>query len=64
MKSGLAIEDLASEIVRQKDCKEDYIVNANRIAMECCGRDLLLRVLDDRGFDRIEPLDISPIAHR
>lgn len=64
MKAGLAIEDLASEIVRQKDCKEDYIVNANRVSMECFGRDILLRVLDDQGQDRIEPLDVSPIAHR
>lgn len=64
MKPGLTIEDLASEIVRQKDCKEDYIVNANRLAMECYGTDILLRVLDDNGTDRIEPLDISPIAHR
>ncbi len=64
MKTGLAIEDLASEIVRQKDCKEDYIVNANRLAMECFGTDIFLRVLDDRNTDRIEPLDISPIAHR
>ena len=64
MKPGMTIEDLASEIVRQKDSKEDYIVNANRLAMECCGRDVLLRVLDEQGYDRIEPLDISQIAHR
>lgn len=64
MKTGMTIEDLASEIVRQKDSKEDYIVNANRIAMECFGRDILLRVLDEQGNDRIEPLDISQIAHR
>ena len=64
MKTGLAIEDLATEIVRQKDCKEDYIVNANRIAMDCYGRNIYLRILDDNGSDRIEPLDVSPIAHR
>lgn len=64
MKTGLAIEDLVSEIVRQKDCKEDYIVNANRLAMESFGTDIFLRVLDEHGTDRIEPLDISPIAHR
>jgi hypothetical protein len=64
MKTGLAIEDLASEIVRQKECKEDYIVNANRIAMDCYGRSIYLRILDDNGSDRIEPLDVSPIAHR
>ena len=64
MKTGLVIEDLAREIVRQKDCKEDYVVNANRLRMECCGRDIVLRVLDDTGTDRIEPLDVNPIFHR
>ena len=64
MKTGLAIEDLATEIVRQKDYKEDYIVNANRIAMDCYGRSIYLRILDDNGSDHIEPLDVSPIAHR
>lgn len=64
MKAGMTIEALASEIMRQKDCKEDYIVNANRLAMEPCGQGVVLRVMDNHNIDRIEPLDISPIAHR
>ena len=64
MKPGLTIEALATEIVRQNGCKEDYIVNANRLCMECYGSDTFLRVLDETGNDRIEPLDINPIAHR
>ncbi len=64
MKTGLTIDALATEIVRQKDCKEDYIVNANRLQLVCYDRSIFLRVLDEAGHDRIEPLDINPIAHR
>ncbi len=64
MKPGLTMEALAAEIVRQNNSKEDYIVNANRLCMECFGSNLFLRVLDEIGNDRIEPLDINPIAHR
>lgn len=64
MKPGLTMEALATEIVRQSQCKEDYIVNAGRLRMECWDSDIVLRVLDDTGLDRIEPLDINPIAHR
>ena len=31
MKSGLTIQELAAEILRQKDSKEDYIVNYPQI---------------------------------
>ncbi len=58
------MEALATEIIRQSQCKEDYIVNANRLCMECFGDDIFLRVLDEAGNDRIEPLDIGPNAHR
>lgn len=64
MKSGLTIEQLAEEILRQKNAKEDYIVNTSRLRMEPGGNDVLLRVLDSDSVDRIEPLDIGPNAHR
>ncbi len=64
MKPGVTIEELATEIVRQNDCKEDYVINTNHLLMERNGPDLLLRILDDSGQDRIEPLDISSTAHR
>lgn len=64
MKSGLTLTELAAEIWRQKDKKEDYIVNTPHLRMESSGTDMLLRVLDEDESDRIEPLDIGPNAHR
>ena len=62
MKAGLTIEELATEVMRQKDAKADYIVNTSMLAMECCGTELVLRVLDDSHVDRIEPLQTPPIV--
>ncbi len=64
MKAGLTIEALAAEILRQKDAKEDYIVDTKCLHMEPCGEDVILRVLDENREDRIEPLDIGDNAHR
>ena len=44
MKAGLTIEELATEVMRQKDAKADYIVNTSMLAMEHCGRKRLLRI--------------------
>lgn len=64
MKAGTTMEELAAEIMRQKECKTDYIVHAHRLYMEPCGESLVLHVLDNSGIDRIEPLDIGDYAHR
>ena len=64
MKAGLTIEELATEIMRQRDAKADYIVNSSKLCMENYGTDLVLRVLGDDNVDRIEPLDIADTAHR
>lgn len=64
MKSGLTIEALAAEILRQKEVKEDYIVDTPALVMEPSGNDVVLRVLDENKDDRIEPLDVGEIAHR
>ena len=64
MKSGLTIESLAAEILRQKDAKEDYIVDTQFLQMDASGDDVVLRVLDENKDDQIEPLDIGEIAHR
>ena len=34
MKAGLAIEELAAELMRQNEIKEDYVVNSNSLLME------------------------------
>ncbi len=64
MKSGLTVEELAAEIMRQREAKSDYIVDASRLRMENYGSDIVLRVLEADDSDRIEPLDIGDIAHR
>lgn len=64
MKPGLTIEQLAAEILRQKDAKEDYLVNTRNLWMEPSGDEVILRVVDGDSVDRIEPLDIGPNAHR
>lgn len=40
MKAGLTIEELTTEVMRQKDAKADYIVNTSMLAMEHCGNHL------------------------
>lgn len=60
----MTLQELATEIMRQKDAKEDYIVSANRLRTEPSGSDVVLRMLDDQTEDRIEFLGIAPTAHR
>ena len=64
MKAGLAIEELATEIMRQNEIKEDYVVNSPSLLMETFDSEMFLRVLDSDGFDRLEPLSITDNAHR
>ena len=64
MKSGLTIQELAAEILRQKDSKEDYIVNTHRLLVrghrvetqETAG---ILRITADAMV--IDPRFIAPI---
>lgn len=46
MKAGLTIEELATEVMRQKDAKADYIVNTSMLAMEHCGTGLYFRGIE------------------
>ena len=64
MKTGLTLEQLAAEITRQQNAKEDYVVNTGNLRLESYGQDLALHVLNSDGADRIEPLEIGDIAHR
>ena len=64
MKAGLSIEELAAEIMRQNEIKEDYVVNSPCLQMDAWNSDLFLRVMDEQLSDRLEPLEISEIAHR
>ncbi len=64
MKQGMTIQQAATEIMRQSEAKADYLVNTANLHMETCDGAPALRLLDESGIDRVEPLDILPTAHR
>ena len=64
MKQGMTIQQAAAEIMRQSEAKADYLVNTENLHMETCDGVPTLRLLDEDGADRVEPLDILPTAHR
>ncbi len=64
MKAGLSIEELAAEIMRQNEIKEDYVVSSPCLQMDAWDSALYLRVMNEQREDRLEPLEISENAHR
>ena len=64
MKQGMTIQKAAAEIMRQSQAKVDYLVNTANLHMETCDGIPILRLLDESGVDRVEPLDILTTAHR
>lgn len=60
----MTIQQAAAEIMRQSEAKADYLVNTENLHMETCDGIPVLRLLDESGTDRVEPLDILPTAHR
>jgi len=63
MKEGLTLEQMAAEITRQNQLKEDYLVDTRSIKLEPCDSQLFLH-LEDNGIGTIEPLEVNQIAHR
>ncbi len=64
MKSGCAIQELAQEIRRQGEVKQDYVVDTGCLHMDVWDGQPFLRVLGGGGADLVEPLDIQTTAHR
>ena len=64
MKSGLTLDALSAEVLRQNQSKQDYLVKTGNLRMESFGGSPLLRLIDDNDVDLVEPLDIKPTAHR
>lgn len=64
MKAGLTLEELAVEINRQNEMKEDYLVNTRNLRMESYPDDVYLHLHGDSGEELVEPLEINQIAHR
>ena len=64
MKSGRSIQDVSREILRQQEAKADYLVATDRLHMDTYGDSPVIRVLDRKGIDQIEPLEIQQTAHQ
>lgn len=64
MKIGITLNELATEIFRQKKVMEDYIVESSKLYMDAENGSPLIRIFDGEGNDRILPLGIGVYAHR
>ena len=64
MKAGRSIQDLAGEILRQKDAKQDYLVSTGSLTMENWNEQPMLHLRDPAGTELVEPLDVQQTAHR
>lgn len=63
MKSGITIEQLSEEVLRQRNAKADYIVNTSQIEIESYNNNIFMHIIND-NIDIIEPLNIKPFVHR
>lgn len=63
MKEGLSLQEMAAEIERQSNLKEDYLVDTRNLQMESFGSQVYLH-MHENGSDILEPLEVNPIAHR
>ena len=64
MKSGVSLQQMLTEVKRQIESKEDYLIAPNRLRMESYGKEMFLHLSDDSGTELIEPMTITGIAHR
>lgn len=58
MKAGISLRELAIEIERQNDIKQDYLVDTKNMRMETFEGVAYLH-LYDHGSEAIEPLEIN-----
>lgn len=63
MKSGVSLQQMLTEVKRQSESKEDYLIAPNRLRMESYGKEMFLHLSDDSGTELIEPMTITGIAH-
>ena len=64
MKSGVSLQQMLTEVKRQSESKEDYLIAPNHLRMESYGKEMFLHLSDDSGTELIEPMTITGIAHR
>ena len=63
MKAGRTITELAAEVLRQNELKADYLVDTRRLNMEHDKLGTVLHMLDEKGVDVVEPMNINATAH-
>ena len=63
MKTGLSLEEMATEITRQSRMKEDYLVDTRCLQMEPHNGQVYLHIFDGKT-EPVEPMQINLTAHR
>lgn len=64
MKAGMTKEELAAELIRQKEAKQDFIFHSPQLEFVPYETGMILRILDGGGTDFTEPFELSDNAHR
>ena len=59
MKTGLTIQQMAQELLRQSKAKQDYLVNTGSLSLSVTTDAPQLRVTEN-GLDKIAPPGYSP----
>ena len=49
MKFGVTLQQMLTEVKRQSESKEDYLIAPNRLRMESYGKEMFLHLSDDSG---------------
>ena len=63
MKEGISLQEMAAEITRQNQLKEDYLVDTRSLKLEPSGNQLYLHMYDN-DTEALEPFEVNSIAHR
>lgn len=64
MKAGMTLEEMAAELMRQSQAKQDFIFRSPQLEFVPYATGMILRILDSGGADYTEPLELSENAHR
>lgn len=64
MKAGRSLQELAAEIQRRNDAKEDFLLPPQQIVFDANDSNLSLHLYDGARHDVVEPLQIKEVAHQ
>lgn len=56
--------ELNQKLISEREMKQDYLVNSGKLVLDAGDGLPMLRVLDGRGEDCMEPMELSEIAHK